>query len=739
MDIRAILNKLDTVMVSEAITIKDVEAAVANIKDEQERAKILNDIAWKEKLPGLYDPVSGYFVRKQCMPTGMGGGRYSIAATASSSADKELANLGLVPQNASTSTGLGRMFRGDDKGQYDKDTKGASDKVNKDRQTGEIKADKLPKLKALVDQLKATLAGKGPSSGTGLKMPGMTSTTPNLGGLKVGEESIFESLLKEFQDIVLDQDVEEYAAPNQAAPASGKNKDLVMQIQAMVDELKTIEGDKDIDAAIADAEAAIKADAEAEKAAADAATASTGTGTGTGAQSSVATSGDKEAKLKKIKELLAKAKAPAATPTTAPKTESMSELMNRIQRIAEGTDLLAEALTADEYKLLQRLAADLSVEFKDDPEIQQLTKQALDLPAQFASDTTKPTDPTNPTDPTKPVKNPGVADPKLQKIQEQLKALGVDPGPIDGKMGPKTIAGIKAFEKLAGLPETGKVTPELEKLLADGKNVIARSKLTQSLTAIETLMTKYKISESVTVQDLELMTEDELRSFVMENITMFTEAEQMSILKQYITESSQLDEKFVNGKFYPGASSSRPTRSVSGDVPLPANFGRAPTDSKGNPMRPDYMGGTPAAPTSPAPAPAPAPAPGPGKTSWLDKAKGLVNKVGGAVKGAVTRNPRVAAGVAAGAAVLSLAAAGFGLGKFMSWLSGDVEMEAADKDALMGHLKVLEEFGKNPEVVNGLPADVKKRLEVVLGKLDKLQKTKAKAAPAPGAAPTPAA
>jgi hypothetical protein len=98
MDIRAILNKLDTVMVSEAITIKDVEAAVAGIKDEQERAKILNDIAWKEKLPGLYDPVSGYFVRKQSMPVGRGsnGQGYSIAATASSGADKELANLGLV-------------------------------------------------------------------------------------------------------------------------------------------------------------------------------------------------------------------------------------------------------------------------------------------------------------------------------------------------------------------------------------------------------------------------------------------------------------------------------------------------------------------------------------------------------------------------------------------------------------------------------------------------------------------
>jgi hypothetical protein len=693
MDIRAILNKLDTVVLAEAITIKDVEAAVAGKKDEQERANILNDLAWKHKLPGLYDPISGYFVRKQSAPAGMGDGKLSIAATASTGADKELADLGLVPQNAKTSTALGRMFRGDDKGEHDSAVKGASDKVNKDRQTGEIKAEKLPKLKALVDKLKAASGSSGSSTnaGTGLKLPGMTGTSPSAGGLKLGglgEGSIFESLLKEFQDEIVN--VEEETPP----ATGGKNKDLVIQIQAMVDELKTIEGDKDIDTAIADAEAAIKADADAEKAAA--ATAGAG---GSGAQSAVATGGDKEAKLKRIKELLAKAKAPATgSPAAAPKTESMSELMNRIQRIAEGTNL-SEALTADEYKELQRLAADVGTEFKDDPEIQSLTKQALALPAQFASDTATTDKPGE----KKPVAG---ADPAIQKVQEQLKALGVDPGPIDGKMGPKTVAGIKAFEKMAGKPETGKITPELSTMLADGKNIVARSKLTQSLAAIEGLMTKYKISESITEDDLESMTEDELRSFVLANIKVFSETEQMSIMKEYIAE-----------------------RSVTGSVDLPANFGQAPRDSRGNSYRPDYMGSQ-SKPATAAPAPGAAPAAAPaaaGTPSWLDKAKGALSRAGGAIKGAVGRNPKIGAGLA----VLGLATAGFGLGKFMNWLNGgDVEMDPADKKALTDHLKVLEEFGKNPEVVTGLPADVKKRLETVLGKLDKLQKTKAKEAPA---------
>ncbi len=54
MDIRTILNKLDTVVLSEAITLQDVAAAVkGKEKDEQGRAEILNDLAWKHKLPGL--------------------------------------------------------------------------------------------------------------------------------------------------------------------------------------------------------------------------------------------------------------------------------------------------------------------------------------------------------------------------------------------------------------------------------------------------------------------------------------------------------------------------------------------------------------------------------------------------------------------------------------------------------------------------------------------------------------
>lgn len=122
--------------VMEAVSLDAIMTAVGNDKDEQSRAAKLNDIAWKENLPGLYDPVSGNFVRKQSMPT-RSGGRYDIAATASSSADKELADRGLVPDNASTSTAIGRMVRGDDKKQYDQDIRSRSQAARGEKPSGQ--------------------------------------------------------------------------------------------------------------------------------------------------------------------------------------------------------------------------------------------------------------------------------------------------------------------------------------------------------------------------------------------------------------------------------------------------------------------------------------------------------------------------------------------------------------------------------------------------------------------------
>jgi len=115
--------------VMEAVSLDAIMAAVGNDKDEQSRAAKLNDIAWKENLPGLYDPVSGYFIRKQSMPAGRGNQRYNIGATASQGDDTTLSGMGLIPDNARTTSPLGKLANkvtGKDSGAYDKDIRARS-------------------------------------------------------------------------------------------------------------------------------------------------------------------------------------------------------------------------------------------------------------------------------------------------------------------------------------------------------------------------------------------------------------------------------------------------------------------------------------------------------------------------------------------------------------------------------------------------------------------------------------
>ena len=56
---------------------------------------------------------------------------------------------------------------------------------------------------------------------------------------------------------------------------------------------------------------------------------------------------------------------------------------------------------------------------------------------------------------------------QVAAVQSQLAALGVEPGPIDGKLGPRTRAAIRTYQHVAGLPPTGEITPALSKALSD--------------------------------------------------------------------------------------------------------------------------------------------------------------------------------------------------------------------------------------------------------------------------------
>lgn len=101
MDIRDLLQKLDTLSEAE-VSMGSVEAAVSGQDDEQARAKTLNNMAWKNNLPGLYDPVTGKFVPKQSEPTGAMGSptAFRMVDTAPESAAATLGAIGLIPKNS---------------------------------------------------------------------------------------------------------------------------------------------------------------------------------------------------------------------------------------------------------------------------------------------------------------------------------------------------------------------------------------------------------------------------------------------------------------------------------------------------------------------------------------------------------------------------------------------------------------------------------------------------------------
>ncbi len=46
---------------------------------------------------------------------------------------------------------------------------------------------------------------------------------------------------------------------------------------------------------------------------------------------------------------------------------------------------------------------------------------------------------------------------QVKAVQKALQDKGMDPGPIDGVMGPKTMAALKAFQKDQKLTESGRL------------------------------------------------------------------------------------------------------------------------------------------------------------------------------------------------------------------------------------------------------------------------------------------
>ena len=54
----------------------------------------------------------------------------------------------------------------------------------------------------------------------------------------------------------------------------------------------------------------------------------------------------------------------------------------------------------------------------------------------------------------------GATGPAVKKLQKKLKALGFNPGRIDGAFGPGTKAAVREFQRNSGLPADGIAGPQ---------------------------------------------------------------------------------------------------------------------------------------------------------------------------------------------------------------------------------------------------------------------------------------
>jgi LysM repeat protein len=176
MNIRDLINRIESIELNEGLRLKDIEAQVAKEPNEQKRAQTLMTLAQTNKLPGLYDPVSGYFVSAEPDTQGewQGAGtptKPRISSTGTEDQDALLAKRGLVPAKANTSTFLRHLnpFSSSNK-DYDAGVQGGSQAAiaRQNKEDDELKqlTDLIPKYKALKDKL-ASLNGANTDARTG--------------------------------------------------------------------------------------------------------------------------------------------------------------------------------------------------------------------------------------------------------------------------------------------------------------------------------------------------------------------------------------------------------------------------------------------------------------------------------------------------------------------------------------------------------------------------------------------
>jgi peptidoglycan hydrolase-like protein with peptidoglycan-binding domain len=347
-----------------------------------------------------------------------------------------------------------------------------------------------------------------------------------------------------------------------------------------------------------------------------------------------------------------------------------------LDKLRELEKPIFEALSPEEKKELDTLAAELDQFIGSDPNPE---LESLLLAYQKISQSPA-------------VTNPGV-DPKVQSVQKQLMGLGIDIGKTgaDGKMGPATIGGIKAFEKMAGMPESGKITPDLETKLANGATIKSQNNLVASITALEKLLTKYKL-ENVEADDIDVMTEEELLSFVMKHMSSLSESEKMEAMKLIVSEAG------------PRTAAQQASMSVAAGNQLPTQAQAAAS----------RFPASPAAPATPAPAGAPSRLAAFGK-SLASRVTGAGGGAKGAAKAGAKLGARLLPGVGWGLLAWDV------IGAAMDALKDpSVQLDPADKAELDKHGAVLKSYLDDPAAASGLPKDLQQRLSNVSTRMQKM-------------------
>lgn len=99
-------------------------------------------------------------------------------------------------------------------------------------------------------------------------------------------------------------------------------------------------------------------------------------------------------------------------------------------------------------------------------------RPSTSAPASTAPPTTAP--PTTTVPPTTTAPPPpqplqfGAEGPRVEALQQRLKALGYDPGPVDGLFGPAVRMSVWAFQRINDLPDTGIIDAPTEAALKSG-------------------------------------------------------------------------------------------------------------------------------------------------------------------------------------------------------------------------------------------------------------------------------